>query len=61
VGLDIDGAITEARVVKQDLTSDQTKAIQHAIAGHKVDIRQLGPALDALAVVYGLSTRPTRH
>jgi phage-related tail protein len=48
------------RRVAKDLTSDQAKAVKDAMAGHKVDIRQLGAALDALAFVYGLSTR-TRH
>jgi hypothetical protein len=43
------------------LTPDQAKAVKAAMAGHKVaGTRQLTSALDALAVVYGLSTR-TRH
>jgi hypothetical protein len=46
--------------VAKNLTSDQAKAIQHAMAGHRIDIRTLTAALDALAVVYGLATR-TRH
>jgi phage-related tail protein len=42
------------------LTLDQAEAVQHASAGHKVDTRQLGIALNALAVTYGFSTK-TRH
>jgi phage-related tail protein len=42
------------------LTPDQAKVVKSALAGHKVDIRQLGIALDALAVAYGMTTR-TRH
>jgi phage-related tail protein len=42
------------------LTPDQAKAVQHAMAGAKVDIRQLTAALNALSVVYGMATR-TRH
>jgi hypothetical protein len=48
------------RRVAKDLTPDHATAIEQAIAGHKVDIRTLTAALDALAVVYGLSTK-NRH
>jgi hypothetical protein len=46
--------------VAKDLAPDQAVTVQSALAGRKVDIRQLGIALDALAVVYGMTTR-TRH
>jgi hypothetical protein len=42
------------------LTPDHARVVKSAMAGHKVDIRQLGIALDALAVAYGMTTR-TRH
>jgi hypothetical protein len=43
------------------LTPDQAKAVKAAMAGSKVpDVRHLTAALDALAVVYGMTTR-TRH
>jgi hypothetical protein len=45
---------------KTDLKPDQAKVIQNAMAGHRIDIRTLTAALDALAVVYGMTTR-TRH
>jgi hypothetical protein len=48
------------RRVAKDLTTGQAKAIQAALAGHRIDIRTLTTALDALAIVYGLSTK-TRH
>ena len=42
------------------LTPDQAAAIHAALAGHRVDPRQLHQALDRLAEIYGFST-PTRH
>jgi hypothetical protein len=47
--------------VGRDLDPHQIGLIQSAMAGSKVDVRKLTAALDVLAVVYGMSTRPTRH
>jgi hypothetical protein len=44
----------------KDALKDQAKTITAALAGQKVNIRQLGIALDVLAEVYGFSTM-TRH
>jgi len=48
------------RRASKELTPEQAVTVQHAMTGRKADIRQLGAALDALAVVYGKTTR-TRH
>jgi hypothetical protein len=39
------------------LGADQTALVRQAMAGRKVDIRKLAPALNILAEVYGLATR----
>jgi hypothetical protein len=44
----------------KDLEADQIASIRVALAGRKVDVRQLHQALDVLAEVYGMTTR-TRH
>ena len=46
--------------VAKELKPDQAKAIQNAMAGHRIDIRTLTTALDVLAEIYGLTTR-ARH
>jgi len=42
------------------LTPDQAAVVKGALAGRKLDIRQLSAALNELAVVYGMAT-VTKH
>jgi hypothetical protein len=47
--------------VAKALTTDQKTAVHAALAGNRTDVRILNQALDAIASVYGLSTKPTTH